>query len=47
MATKIINEQDYYRRVYGGWLGKYRGNTRSTGGRIQRTARFNVLSQIT
>ncbi|QTH41984.1 ADP-ribosylglycohydrolase family protein [Cohnella sp. LGH] len=27
MASKIINEQDYYRRVYGGWLGKNIGGT--------------------
>ncbi|MDI4645799.1 ADP-ribosylglycohydrolase family protein [Cohnella hashimotonis] len=27
MASKTINAQDYYRRVYGGWLGKNIGGT--------------------
>ncbi|WP_217592223.1 ADP-ribosylglycohydrolase family protein [Cohnella sp. GbtcB17] len=27
MASKTIDEQDYYRRVYGGWLGKNIGGT--------------------
>ncbi|MFS0726669.1 ADP-ribosylglycohydrolase family protein [Paenibacillus sp. 1P07SE] len=27
MPTRILNEKDYYRRVYGGWLGKNIGGT--------------------
>ena len=27
MHTSILNEQDYYRIVYGGWLGKNIGGT--------------------
>ena len=27
MSVSILNEQDYYRIVYGGWLGKNIGGT--------------------